>query len=487
MKRFFKVSILLLLFAVLSCICVNAKEYSGTYEGINWVFNDATGKLTISGSGNVPENITAMDYPWYESRKSIKSVVIEDSVTHIGRLAFASCSNLTEVSMGKNVTSIGPSAFSNCESLTEIELPEMITTIPANLFTHCTNLKQVIIPEKVTSIGMNAFYKCESLQKITMNEKMNYIDEYAFMYCTNLKEVHIQSIEKWCDAFIDGTFASPFCNGADLYVDNNKITNLNVTDMETLHNKRICNYAFCGCTSLQRVTIGGKIVNIGEGAFMNCNNLESVVLEDSVTYIYPSAFQNCSALENIRLSKNIQDKIQGFSYCESLESFCIPPKVTEISRVAFRACNNMKSVYIPSCVTTITDAAFLECESLEAVYFGGSREEWEGIKIGEYNTVLDTVKIYFNSYNIMDAVVSKEDLIKVDVTLTGEIKGVIVGVLMSEGVVCQVITKDAAEKVEFEFDEYYNGETVRVMWIKDIKSLAPVYVPIEIAVGGKKN
>ena len=49
---------------------------------------------------------------------SLTSVVIPDSVTSIGSLAFRDCYSLTSVVIPDSVTSIGSMAFRDCTSLT---------------------------------------------------------------------------------------------------------------------------------------------------------------------------------------------------------------------------------------------------------------------------------------------------------------------------------------------------------------------------------
>lgn len=91
------------------------------------------GELTISsqtGMTNWAQNGRG-------SYSKVKSVTIEDdedntteNVTEIIMNAFASCSNLTQVTITANgITSIGAAAFQNTESLTTIEIPASVTTI----------------------------------------------------------------------------------------------------------------------------------------------------------------------------------------------------------------------------------------------------------------------------------------------------------------------------------------------------------------------
>ena len=59
--------------------------------------------------------------------KGIKSVVIPDGVTSIGKIAFENCSDLTSVTIPDSVTSIGDGAFSGCDALTRVTIPAKFT------------------------------------------------------------------------------------------------------------------------------------------------------------------------------------------------------------------------------------------------------------------------------------------------------------------------------------------------------------------------
>ena len=79
------------------------------------------------------------------------SVVIPDSVTTIGGLAFYYCSSLTSVVIPDSVTSIGSSAFENCtswmnvyykgtaEEWAEIEIGDNDYLSPANRYYYIEN------------------------------------------------------------------------------------------------------------------------------------------------------------------------------------------------------------------------------------------------------------------------------------------------------------------------------------------------------------
>ena len=65
----------------------------------------------------------------FRDASKMKTIVIPDSVTSIGNLAFYGCSGLTSVTVGNSVTSIGDYAFYDCSALTSITLPDSVTSI----------------------------------------------------------------------------------------------------------------------------------------------------------------------------------------------------------------------------------------------------------------------------------------------------------------------------------------------------------------------
>ena len=105
--------------------------------------------------------------------RSIKSVVIPDSVTSIGASAFSNCLSLVSITIPDSVTSIGKSAFGICPKLKSITIPDGVTTMEYNVFQECRKLESVTIPNSITTIRSSVFYKCASLEKVTLGEGFN--------------------------------------------------------------------------------------------------------------------------------------------------------------------------------------------------------------------------------------------------------------------------------------------------------------------------
>ena len=90
--------------------------------------------------------------------------MLPDSITHIGKEAFASCNNLKSIKISKSLKVIGERAFYYCMSLEEIELNAGLTQIGAYAFAYCTSLKGVDIPGSVLIIERYAFFAIEGLR-----------------------------------------------------------------------------------------------------------------------------------------------------------------------------------------------------------------------------------------------------------------------------------------------------------------------------------
>ena len=184
-------------------------------DNVYAVFEEDTGTLTISGSGDMSYISGYNNVPWYSYRQSIKSIVIEDgitsifnyafyqtgitsitipnSVTQIGTTVFESCANLASIDIPASVTTIGSSVFKDCTALETATLPNSVTEINNFLFKNCTSLKSVIMPANATTFGMEVFNKCKSLENVSIPAGVATIGSQAFIDCSALTSITIPS------------------------------------------------------------------------------------------------------------------------------------------------------------------------------------------------------------------------------------------------------------------------------------------------------
>jgi len=161
-----------LLFCIGVLVCASTDVFASTNSGFcgedaRWSFDETTGTLTISGTGDMydAENGYLL---WSELSDKIFYVVIEDGITSICNRVFYENKNLKEVSIPESVTSIGEEAFAGV-ALTHIELPDSITYIGQQAFAG-SQLEEITIPSGVTELPFRVFSDCKNLKKVVLND-----------------------------------------------------------------------------------------------------------------------------------------------------------------------------------------------------------------------------------------------------------------------------------------------------------------------------
>ena len=240
--------------------------------------------------------ITKIPEQAFRGKNLTGNLVIPNSVTEIGYLAFAGCTGFKgNLTIPNSVTTIGKSAFYNCYGFNgHLTIPNSVTTIGESAFKNCTGLTgNLTIPNSVTNIGISAFAGCTGFTgNLTIPNSVTTIGYSAFENCTGFT----------------GILTIP-----------NSVT--------TIENK-----AFAGCTGFMgNLTIPNSVTTIGYSAFARCTGFTgNLTIPNSVTTIGESAFENCT----------------GFTGDLSL------PKSLEVVRFrSFHNCNNIKTIKFQSLPT----------------------------------------------------------------------------------------------------------------------------------------
>lgn len=138
---------------------------------------------------------------------ALKSIVIPDSVTSLGKQAFAACASLVSVDLGAGVTVLPERAFEQCTSLTAIDLSN-VTSIGSNAFRECASIAEIELV-KVTEIGSSAFYGCTSLKTLYLGKPQS-IKGSALMGCSSLTEIHFAgTMAEWAEVDKSSTWNGP--------------------------------------------------------------------------------------------------------------------------------------------------------------------------------------------------------------------------------------------------------------------------------------
>ena len=314
------------------------------YDATNtrWVFqvNSTTREITnlycgALGSTNMEEvtipgiiNYNGVDYTvrsigtgssnkTYTFPKTVKRVIIPDTVTTINNYAFYSCTALESVTFGSGLDKIGNYAFAYSKKLESVTFPESLKTIGSNAFDNCNNIAgELVLPKGVTSVENYAFSGCSKIEKIKFGDGLS-IDVLRTMYASlrslNTLEVYDDSANYKVE---DGVLFSK--DGKRLYLSakteyNNYVIPEGVTSIErsafeyatemtgtlTLPEglQSIGNNAFYGKTGFTgKLRIPDTVVTIGSGAFYGTKGFEKVTIGSGVTRIESSTFSNLNDL-----------------------------------------------------------------------------------------------------------------------------------------------------------------------------------------------
>jgi len=320
---------------------------------VRWTYRK-TGVLVIYGSGPMYNysylNGDGTPAPWKSYRSKIKSVVIQDGVTHIGDGAFYDCGVLESVHIPDSVTGLGRYAFSDCISLTDVVIPGSVGQIYAYCFAGCQSLRNVTIEEGVETLAGWCF-EGTALESVTIPDSVTVIAGSAFNACRQLRAVHLGSGHS---GWINGAFPkcpnlemitvatdNPYCTAADGVVVSRDGTTL--IGLVPTHSGRY--------------EVPAGIKTIGSGAFQNCEGLTEIVLPEEITVIENHTFNSCTALTAVT----------------------IPEGVTAIGHYAFRNCTALTTMYLPATIRVIGTYA-MEGAGLTDVYYGGTAAQWNEIE-----------------------------------------------------------------------------------------------------------
>ncbi len=220
---------------------------------------------------------------------NVNEVILPNTITYIGKKAFANFNSLTKINLPESLTKVGEYAFADCK-LENIELPIGLSEISTGMFFN-SELSIESVPENITKIGEFAFYGCK-MTRFEIHKNLTEIGEGAFADCSNLTSIDVDTANTHFKFYNDALY--DYEGRTLLQFIGNKYSSY-VIDKNTF---RVGAYAFYN-SSLSSITIEDGLAYIGEYAFANNRSLSSIALKSSIIEIGGQAFVNCESLAKV--------------------------------------------------------------------------------------------------------------------------------------------------------------------------------------------
>ena len=334
-----------------------------------WTSEKSDGSLKIDGykggyptsNFEVPEqidgkNVTEISPFAFLSldKSNITSITIPDTIKEIGTYAFSGFTEVTDItiSTASVLEEISEGSFCNCKKLIKITLPNSLQKITPTAFMGCDALTSIDVAEgnavfsgnegilynkngtaliycplgknidsginldnEVTEIGVMAFYGHKNLSSINLNN-VTLIREEAFFGCINLTSIvgtQVRIIEraalfetKWLNDQIKANI-DYISIGTALYSYMG-----NATDVDLSAYTNVSEGAFMANHTIENITFGNNMLNIGSLAFYDCENLQNVYLNNNnnVIYVGTGSFDKNSANRNLHIPKTLQSQYE---------------------------------------------------------------------------------------------------------------------------------------------------------------------------------
>lgn len=206
---------------------------------------DENGLMKISGNGNMKDFGIVQKYPWYDIKKVIRNIEIEEGATNLRLYGFNYCMNLKNIQIPSTVVSLGEDED--------------------YILYECYRLTDIIVNSNNTKYSdINGILYSKDKKELISYPSGKKEDKYKILECVeSIREVAFADAYYLEDVEIPGTL------------------------------KSIGEYAFWYCNNLENVTILEGATSIGECAFLSCWDLEKIIIPTTVTEIGKEAFEYC--------------------------------------------------------------------------------------------------------------------------------------------------------------------------------------------------
>ena len=324
------------------------------------------------------KGLTTIPYCAFQNT-AIENIIIPKNIVSLEEGAFYQCYKLKTVVIPEGVLSLGDYVFADCRLLTEIKMPANMESLGSQAFLNCTSLIECIVPEGISSIKQKTFHNCVNLTSLSLPSTLTTLSG-AFYGCNKLSRLNLTDIDAWLkvkiesvSGFLGGESPFDFSQHGEIYVNGELLTELAIPNNII----EIPNYIFAYTKSLQTITWGSRVSRIGDSAFYMCSNLDVMPLPKSLSELGTLSIAGTAITEVVITSMLSSSGLKG---CEQLTTVSFAEDITSIKQSMFEGCVSLSHVIIPQNITSIQPYAFCGCINLKEITIPSSVQT-----LGEYS------------------------------------------------------------------------------------------------------
>ncbi len=302
------------------------------------------------------------------------SIINMPKVVSIGEMAFAAVAEnsssgcaVETIVLPNTLNHLGEGAFIKCKQLTSVEIASKLDILDAT-FAECTALKTVTLHQGIKNINGFAFYNNASLTSINL-ENVESIGECAFYQCSHLATADLTKVTTI------GSEAFAYCTA---------LTNATLSQAQVLGDS-----AFMNCTNIEKVSMP-KVETIGAQS-LSLIGVTTIELPNTIAYVAPTAFysnnkmtaftfegastktiNDYAKLENgVLYTKTAKGQwvLSSYPTAKADETFEIAAETVYIELFAGAKNTHLKKIVLPDTIKMVGNMAFFGCTQLETVEF----------------------------------------------------------------------------------------------------------------------
>ena len=336
----------------------------------------------------VPNGVTVIGKKAFNSNSNLTEIDLPDSLYRIENLAFSGC-GISKITLPANVANIEGNVFDLCSELTEIrveagnsvffsrngvlfsdggkrlvaypggkknssyKIPESVEVIGKNAFAGSKNLSNIEFPDALIIIESCAFADCVLLQSIELKNSVDSIGSFAFAYCRCLSNVSLQSVR---------------------YIDNDAFSYSQIEELNLPEGLAFIGESIADGSPLRTVRLPQSVYTIDPSAFEDDSELPD---GEYITFYVPhnSCAENY-CLENNRVIEYTdkctqnQESTDTNDY-ETYEDYNVTVDLSDFDicdGVLKKYTGNAAMVDVPENVVEIGEFAFNRCESVQSIF-----------------------------------------------------------------------------------------------------------------------